>query len=30
MHVDKDTALRFLLGVAEAGMYPGAVFYLSW
>lgn len=24
------SALRFLLGLAEAGLYPGIVFYISW
>ena len=24
------TGLRFLLGLAEAGLYPGVVFYMSW
>jgi len=28
--VDEDIGLRFLLGFAEAGLYPGIVFYLSW
>lgn len=23
-------ALRVLLGLAEAGLYPGVVFYMSW
>jgi hypothetical protein len=27
---DEDTALRFLLGMAEAGLLPGIIFYLSW
>lgn len=26
----KNTALRVLLGLSEAGMYPGIVFYISW
>ena len=25
-----DSGLRFLLGLAEAGLYPGVVFYMSW
>ena len=28
--VDEDIGLRFLLGLAEAGLFPGIVFYLSW
>lgn len=24
------SALRFFLGLAEAGLYPGIVFYISW
>jgi hypothetical protein len=28
--VEEDIGLRFLLGLAEAGMPPGIVFYLSW
>ena len=28
--VDEDIGLRFLLGFAEAGLFPGIVFYLSW
>lgn len=26
----KNAALRVLLGLSEAGMYPGIVFYISW
>ena len=28
--VNHASALRVLLGLAEAGLYPGVVFYLSW
>lgn len=30
VNVDEDTGLRFLLGLAEAGLLPGIIFYLSW
>ena len=30
VNVNEDTGLRFLLGLAEAGLLPGIVFYLSW
>ena len=28
--VDEDIGLRFLLGMTEAGLSPGIIFYLSW
>lgn len=30
LSIDLDPGLRFLLGLAEAGLYPGVVFYMSW
>jgi hypothetical protein len=30
VNVNEDTGLRFLLGLAEAGLLPGIIFYLSW
>ena len=29
-YFNMGTGLRFLLGLAEAGLYPGVVFYMSW
>ena len=29
-YYNMGTGLRFLLGLAEAGLYPGVVFYMSW
>ena len=28
--VDENLGLRLLLGLAEAGLPPGIIFYLSW